>query len=1054
MPYFPEVKLSKNKVPIVRQGKARQLRSIRKALSKLRESQQAKMDEDSKLRTATFLFFFVPHLKLKEISRATGLTQYKIKQHLEKEYNIKSFKTYTPSKSLKSRKIDYAKMAQEARKGIREIYQPFFLGKNNYFRKTLLGDDLLTYVQTEEIPLTRRGDFTTSAKKILLRNTRERIIRLMKRAHKKSSLNKQEMAEVDRRMKQIEKRLDEIGFDFQLCPAYANKDKETRGETRMLTDPKSGRPFSRPVLNIPYYNYNPPKRIQEAAHNIAKKPDFKLLHAEKPLISAGTANGLFKKTGDTYDDIEGVNLKVRLPRTWEEFLKTYESGVIITKNAAEKLRYKKISPPMKVRVVNPNDLLPEGSYVKRGDLVIKKNALARNSKFISLLTSKYEGRIKYLDELVEQSRVPFKPFYATYIVIERETTPQPGDKLTSRTGLKGVISDIIDKDPHGADLIINPLDIWQWDKKTKTGEIKDNEKKRRGAMVKEILDSNGYMFTTFEPGEFAIDNTSMRLKVSPTFIGGFAEYGKWDALKNYVPPERLRSLFEFLHLKVVKTPEGEYVIALDKRPPEIVKDTKKIEFKHNWYGVQDYDYLAYPDLLIKFDTSKKGYPYPTFPVKGMSEKEQWIAFTKAMNAAVSIIYSNAFRPTYTHARLARLVERPVKLDEIILPKRIADALHVKVGDWVTISKEPVTSIGSIRTLKVKEITDKMDAAVGIHPLLASEYMNADFDGDQVAVFTPPVKHDIFIPKEKDIQEKLNELKDVHKEIKTKKENWLRELEKHLKFVPDDVLAKKVAQYNRETYEHDNAMIKGRGGPRRTYFAFFPLIQKFTGLTPELVNTALNIEKAMKKKTLPADRYRELVALFGKDEVKKSLKLIRAAEKEDADREKKVIAIIRKFMADHPEYVNPRSWIIKLYREDKDFKRQKTISNLVGNKLYPDLFWLDRMLVRQVGVQPITNKDKDSFVLTPLKKRKKKFKESKQIQSLRNYLAKLRTQLKEMEKARISLDTREKLMAKIIDTQVKIAKLEAKYKAGYLAEEEKEAFESHTEEPKNEEELEV
>ena len=55
----------------------------------------------------------------------------------------------------------------------------------------------------------------------------------------------------------------------------------------------------------------------------------------------------------------------------------------------------------------------------------------------------------------------------------------------------------------------------------------------------------------------------------------------------------------------------------------------------------------------------------------------------------------------------------------------------------------------------------------------------------------------------------------------------------------------------ETYKHDNHMINTRGGWRRTYVALYPYIMEKTGLSPELVNKALDIEKAMIAVAIPS-----------------------------------------------------------------------------------------------------------------------------------------------------------------------------------------------------------
>jgi len=131
--------------------------------------------------------------------------------------------------------------------------------------------------------------------------------------------------------------------DLQLDPAYASKDKRDRGSQRMVALP--GRYWSRATLNIPFLHNTPPKRVQISSHAIAKNQGpFRLIKPESPAYRA------------EFNDLEGFNARVRLPKDPRENLMTAESGALVTKDFADRGSYIYISPVKELIVEDLGDL--------------------------------------------------------------------------------------------------------------------------------------------------------------------------------------------------------------------------------------------------------------------------------------------------------------------------------------------------------------------------------------------------------------------------------------------------------------------------------------------------------------------------------------------------------------------------------------------------------------------------------------------------------------------------------------------------------------------------
>jgi hypothetical protein len=749
--------------------------------------------------------------------------------------------------------------------------------------------------------------------------------------------------------------------NISLCPVYATNDKRDRGIQRMLSyvgfnQVRKGKayvkrvksPFSRVALNIPFMNYNPPKRLQIAAHELAKNRAYdsttgsiKLVHPQAPIVKASRTNEI------GFDDLEGTNLRVRFPKNEREFLLTYGSGVILSRAGAKKLEYIYRSKKHPAFSLSKAGFKKNGTEVRRGELVVDVGHGFRSSK---RNVSHFTGKINWMTKPKRHSvgRSGVKEFFTRKYVIVRRAIPRVGDKIVSRTGIKGIVTDVI-RDSK-ADMIINPIEVWQEDTTNKYGEIESKgigkgvkekglygSQKRRGSLIKEIDKSDGKVFAMLSHDDFAEDRTSIGFALSFTFLAGSMEkIGVHSLIDNYVSGRFLKDIFKFSHLDLVKQGDT-YRFVQDKHEP-IADAFGRIEEHHHKFNGKDYKYLYIPNTFDSyyFD-SKRGQLKELFPGRELvgefrrriraknpsmtSEqvgkgaeaeliRERVEGYRNMKKRVKSYLSGKLGRPDYEKAVLLTAVAADNRENELVVDEIDADVLDVKDGDVVTAFKEPVTSSRSVGTFRLRvDSTGKYKGCVGIHPLVA-ENMTTDFDGDQLCIFVPALSKR-FEPKPSMPLDKF---------AKIPRTLDVRSLSKRAEFNNDEDLAWYCQDWNEYMRRHDNAGIVKFGGMRKRVVLLAPKIFKRKPMVRYSVgissaNKYLDVEQIMKRRT-PAKRI-------------ESERIVKAMER-SVDMEKKS---------------SGKSSVFPLLKVQKE-KKVVSPESLVGRKLFPKRYWVDALIVAQ------------------------------------------------------------------------------------------------------------
>jgi len=411
-----------------------------------------------------------------------------------------------------------------------------------------------------------------------------------------ASDKKKIQTEADKDFKELMAKVDKNGADIRsstllgkdllsrhLCPAFSSSDKKFRGKQRMLTlkgiNPDTGKPyvFSRVVYNIPELLWNHSKRLQVMSHNMSK--DLPELLGKKTIVNGKeiVAGGEKPIVKGKFDDLIGVNLRVRMPRNPKEDILTREAGIVITKDVSERFRYFTIVEkgtliaesiekfPETFRVNKPSKGEPFKKYkeyrAKVGDtLSIRRGDPLVFGGFSDLEGSpgyaeaKHSGSLVYIGKPKKKSRtITVDPdvhpsgkskvevdFWTQDYQIVREDTLRMGDKIISRNGLKGVIAEIVDtlgKDEKGRpyEAIVNYGEVWrEAEKSDPEYKIKEEtyfkQGKKKSGVVLEHEKSDGQIFF-FLINKMAQDQSTTGLRMSTTMLSGMWEWFLYDVDK-------------------------------------------------------------------------------------------------------------------------------------------------------------------------------------------------------------------------------------------------------------------------------------------------------------------------------------------------------------------------------------------------------------------------------------------------------------------------------------------------------------------------------------------
>ena len=534
-----------------------------------------------------------------------------------------------------------------------------------------------------------------------------------------------------------------------LDPAFMSRSRNNFGVLGMVPDEKGSFIFSRATLNVPYFWREKIKRLVLGAYGLAKHgrsieelPDF-------------PSGGVFLLNPDRdpefdrltpYNDYHYVTLNVRLPKNYREYIQTLDGSVLISKSAAEKLRYRKVAY---LEVMNPVPELRERYmlFKKKG---IKVGAevhfqeplsIARIGKQeLAVNTSPVEGYIYDFKLVTPKIENEARKVYHLTLVGERPA--ELGCKLESAGGLKHTVAGYVDdREPV---VVINP------------DALKDR------SIYWEIKETGRiHVYVTIPGKDGNISNKNAR--ISNTLIQGiflYPEKVRKKVIEEIFAPENI----------VINVPENildiieDFDINPEKYPvfyPQlyyvrrIEKKTKDGETKV-YYNEQLSQFGRAVEALYR-EAGKilKGTPLSSLP-KSLRRKvidraydnlpsfykqalDAWIK-----NMAARLIIGDPNKSCQIKIRgWMRLVlfDSKVGVNEIAMSEKLWEDMGKP--EYIAFWKEPVTRQESIRCLKVKIDKELKEhpQVVRIHPALGMNYddktmrAKVDCDGD-LAVLVP------------------------------------------------------------------------------------------------------------------------------------------------------------------------------------------------------------------------------------------------------------------------------------------------------------------------------
>jgi hypothetical protein len=644
-------------------------------------------------------------------------------------------------------------------------------------------------------------------------------------------------------------------YDKELDPAFASSSKKWRGRQRMVSD--DDRTFGRITYNLPYLLWMHPKRIQVHGHNMAKAlPE--LINPEEPIVKA------------EYNDIPGINGKVRFPRNVQEYVQTQEAGMIVTESFADKFEYFTVVEEGSMIAEMPsgfptaprvNKELKEHKDYKQVTDVIKGtypvdrldpltlggfedlgagvgNKFAKHSGELFLVGQPKQRRRKItLAQGESGDDIQEVVYYSQDYQIVREDKLRVGDKILDRGGLKGIISDIVPSlgnadDGKPYDLVCNYDEVWRESNDPLEDEKFLKQGKKKSAIVLEHEEGDGYVFF-FMIDKFAQDSTTTGLSFSPTLVSGLWEWAL-DGLPHDTEEARDEMIEKFasryfrgegnlvptlkaLHYKAVK--RGDVVtLEIDDREPTPDDDGEVVDLPHTYAG------NTYQKAYVPHSVARVYFDGKTFREVFIAQKD------KTPNDASDFYWFNIMKQTKNRFSLfpkmdwgVQLVTRPWAED----PKDPTKYHKVQMdyldvidmgGDphdpdlRVTFRKEPVTGKESVQTHPVEvDFTGKVRGTIGLNPTVALE-ATIDYDGDTVVAFHPVIEDAIVKLEGTNAGDSLQDLK---KAKFNETFESLYDKAKDAKYADDEeTLGVMCASYNQIIAETENELIERLGGLRK------------------------------------------------------------------------------------------------------------------------------------------------------------------------------------------------------------------------------------------------
>jgi len=530
-----------------------------------------------------------------------------------------------------------------------------------------------------------------------------------------------------------------------LCPVFRSRSVNNFGLVTMKVE--KGDYFSRAFYNLPFPFDQKVKRTVISCYGIAKHgrkiddlekyPDggVFLLNPEK--------DELYEKFAK-YTDYSYVTLNWRFPKNYDEFIKTLDGSVLISKSAAEKLRYKRVAYAI---IRNPAPDISEklwGIWTKRipkmGVRIDYQQQLTDVDDETARLAS-VTGYISEVKLLTPQIDDPKRRVW--WIKIEDERDVEIGCKLESPQGLKHTVAGYTDDEEPT--IVINP----------------DTFKDR--AIWREIKETGLIHCYPTIPGMDG-NISSRNIRISRTLVQGIFCY----------PLKVQEKLIDAVFNKdtLVFPYPNEILKILENMPkvdPDKLMKKYPVFYNHFFYlrrkQVGDAVYF-YEEPTKVYRAWKKLNKVKDFNKLSRFDRESINQFVRQMVKKI-LLFDSEKKCQIKIRGLIRIILFHSDPDPNII--YVGKDLWKDLGEpeYVLFAKEPVTRDLSIRCLKVKVKKDVPPWVIYIHPYLAMNHETEEFhtkidtDGDLGMII--PLKEPIPEAMYKEKSVKYNKLWEENKD---------------------------------------------------------------------------------------------------------------------------------------------------------------------------------------------------------------------------------------------------------------------------------------------------
>ena len=488
-----------------------------------------------------------------------------------------------------------------------------------------------------------------------------------------------------------------------LCPILANEvsGSDWRG---YIIEPDNL--FHTSITDLPYYNYNPVKRLRRAAASWLSHGNFELT-TQPDYYFRGESKGL-------------IYLKVCFAETEEDLYLTHDGGLIISEKASIAMAYNfLIRDFVTGKIVRKTEI---GESKEELEEIVEKYPSDRKLQAGEDLSSKM--RFTTDGYLVNHKIRGRKNFTFEFEILKRGQIGV-GDKLLSLTGLKGIVCKV---DPNmKADIMINPNQVY--------GE---KETRKCGAALKEI-NKTGRLAIFYQPNQLATSRFSKKpVGISSTVYPIIALHGSEELQNEILPNQELADLFYMLDL--VLDEEGK--IRAVNRQAKPRKNGELYPFNHYFWNIDFVkkeiwlpNWLPKKSLQSRKSGTKQLQPTRLFEtIERLSEsddEEKNLILFNTFKKEIVIQLIRCIAPKTKKGRNNFVAVAKIgKPYEIEFTKHDMGLLKIKTGQKVLLRREPVVSKYHVQEFIATKAKDKFQQnnTVKLVPE-AIRLMAGDIDGD-------------------------------------------------------------------------------------------------------------------------------------------------------------------------------------------------------------------------------------------------------------------------------------------------------------------------------------